>query len=51
MLAQAPKMTTYLNQGVKAKMCEAVPFSNTMGSQFVAAHAGVENRMYYIVVS
>ena len=40
--AQYPKMTSYLNQGVKAKMCEAVPFVNSMASQYVAARARVE---------
>ena len=27
--AKDPKMTAYLNHGVKAKMCEATPFVNT----------------------
>ena len=31
--AQDPKMTTYLNQGVKAKMSDAMPFMNTLGTR------------------
>ena len=37
--AQDPKMTYYLNQGVKAKLCEAIPFVNTLGTQYIAARA------------
>ena len=40
--AQNPKMTTYLHQGVKAKMCEATQFLNTVGTQDIAARAKVE---------
>ena len=32
-----PKMTSYLTHGVKAKMCETVPFVNTVGAQYVAS--------------
>ena len=40
--AQDPKMTTYLHQGVKAKMCETTPFANTVGTQYIAARAKIE---------
>ena len=39
--AQDPKMT-YLNHGVKAKMCEATPFVNTVGAHYVASTAQIE---------
>ena len=39
---QDPKMTTYLNHGVKAKMCETTPFVNTVGAHYVASRARVE---------
>ena len=37
--AKDPKMTAYLNHGVKAKMCETTPFVNSVGSQYIAARA------------
>ena len=37
-----PKMTTYLNHGVKAKMCEATPCVKSVGSQYIAARAQIE---------
>ena len=37
--AQDPKMTAYLNHGVKAKMCENTPFVNTVGAHYVASRA------------
>ena len=40
--ARDPKMTAYLNHGVKAKMCEATPLVNSMGSQYVASRAQIE---------
>ena len=40
--ARDPKMTTHLNQGVKAKMCETTPFVNIVGTQFIAARANIE---------
>ena len=36
------KMTSYLSHGVKAKMCETVPFVNTVGAQYVASRAQLE---------
>ena len=39
---QDPKMTSCLTQGAKAKICEAVPYVNSMGSQYAAAPARVE---------
>ena len=39
---QDPKMTYYLKQGVKAKMCETTLFVNTLGTQYMAARARVE---------
>ena len=41
--AHDPKMTTYLSQGVKAKMCERIPFvicGNTV--QYMASRAQIE---------
>ena len=35
-------MTSYLNQGVKAKMCETTPLVNTVGTQYIAARAKIE---------
>ena len=40
--ARDPKMTTYLNNGVKAKMCEATPCVNRVGSQYIASRAQSE---------
>ena len=40
--ARDPKMTAYLNHGVKAKMCETTPSVNGVGSQYVAARAQIE---------
>ena len=40
--ARDPKMTAYLNHGVKAKMCETTPFVNSVGSQYVASRAQIE---------
>ena len=40
--AHDPKMTSYLTQGVKAKMCETTPFVNTVGAQYVASRAQLE---------
>ena len=40
--ARDPKMTAYLNQGVKAKMCETTPFVNMVGAQYVASKAQIE---------
>ena len=40
--AQDLKMTTYLNQGVKAKMFEITPFVNTIGTQYIASRAKTE---------
>ena len=38
--AHDSKMTSYLTQGVKAKMCETTPFVNTVGA--VASRAQLE---------
>ena len=35
-------MTAFLNQGVKAKMCETTPFVNSVGSQYIAARAQLQ---------
>ena len=35
-------MTTYLSHGVKAKMCETTPFVNTVGTQYIASRAQIE---------
>ena len=40
--ARDPKMASYLNHGVKAKMCEATLFVNSVGSQYIAARAQIE---------
>ena len=40
--AHDPKMTAYLNHGVKAKMCETTPFVNTVGAHYVASRAHIE---------
>ena len=40
--AQDPKMTSYLTHGVKAKMCETIPFVNSVGTQYVASRAQLE---------
>ena len=40
--AQDPKMTSYLSHGVKAKMCETTPFVNTVGTQYIASRAQIE---------
>ena len=40
--ARDPKMTSYPNHGVKAKMCETTPFVNSVGSQYIAARAQIE---------
>ena len=40
--AQDPKMTSYLTHGVKAKMCETTPFVNSVGTQYVASRAQLE---------
>ena len=40
--AHDPKMTAYLNHGVKAKMCETTPFVNTVGAHYVASRAQIE---------
>ena len=37
--AHDPKMTTCLNHGVKAKMCETTPFVNTVGAHYIASRA------------
>ena len=37
-----PKMTAYLNHGVKAKMCETTPFVNCVGARYVASRAQIE---------
>ena len=40
--AQDPKMTSYLSNGVKAKMCETTPFVNSVGTQYIASRAQLE---------
>ena len=40
--AHDPKMTSYLMHGVKAKMCETTPFVNSVGTQYVASRAQLE---------
>ena len=40
--AQDPKMTSYLTHGAKAKMCETTPFVNSVGTQYVASRAQLE---------
>ena len=40
--AQDPKMTAYLNHGVKAKMCETTPLGNTVGAHYLASRAHIE---------
>ena len=39
--AQDPKMSSYLTHGVKAKMCETIPFVNSVGTQYVASKATI----------
>ena len=40
--AQDPKMTSYLSNGVKAKMCETTPYVNSVGTQYIASRAQIE---------
>ena len=40
--AHDPKMTAYLNHGVKAKMRETTPFVNAVGAHYVASRAQIE---------
>ena len=40
--ARNPKMTAYLNHGVKVKMCEATPCVNSVGSQYIVVRAQLE---------
>ena len=40
--AHDPKMTSYLMHGVKAKMSETTPFVNSVGTQYVASRAQLE---------
>ena len=40
--AHDPKMTSYLSHGVKAKMCETIPFINSVGTQYIASRAQIE---------
>ena len=40
--AHDPKMTSYLSHGVKAKMCETIPFVNSVGTQYIASRAQIE---------
>ena len=40
--AQDPKMTSYPSHGVKAKMCETTPFVNSVGTQYIASRAQIE---------
>ena len=40
--AQDPKMTSYLSNGVKAKMCETTPYVNSVGMQYIASRAQIE---------
>ena len=40
--AHDPKMTTCLSHGVKAKMCETIPFVNSVGTQYMASRAQIE---------
>ena len=40
--AHDPKMTTHLNHGVKAKMCETTPFGIPVGAHYVASRAYIE---------
>ena len=40
--ARDPKMSTYLNQAVKAKMRETTPFVNAVGTQYIATRAKIE---------
>ena len=35
-------MTSYLEHGVKAKMCETTPFVNSVGAQYIASRAQIE---------
>ena len=35
-------MTSYLSNGVKAKMCETTPFVNSVGTQYIASRAQIE---------
>ena len=35
-------MTSHLTHGVKAKMCETIPFVNTVSAQHVASRAQLE---------
>ena len=35
-------MSSYLTHGVKAKMCETIPFVNSVGTQYVASRAQLE---------
>ena len=40
--AHDPKMTSSLTHGVKAKMCETTPFVNSVGTQYIASRAQIE---------
>ena len=40
--AHYPKMTSYLSNGVKAKMCETTPYVNSVGTQYIASRAQIE---------
>ena len=40
--AHDPKMTSYLSNGVKAKMCVTTPFVNSVGTQYIASRAQIE---------
>ena len=40
--ARDPKMTAFLNHGVKAKMCETTPYVNSVGTQYIAARAKIQ---------
>ena len=40
--AQDPKMTSYPSNGVKAKMCETTPYVNSVGTQYIASRAQIE---------
>ena len=40
--AHDPKMTAYLNHGVKPKMCETTPFGNAVGAHYGASRAYIQ---------
>ena len=49
--AHDPKMTSYLSHGVKAKMCETIPFVNSVGTQYIASRAQISVSPFCVSLS